>query len=125
MVDSEVRDRNDVGMGQHGQRNPLPLETAAPLGAGGCALVQHLDRDESAEVGLPTPVDNPRAALTEALQHLVSPVQLSPDERIGGLERISDHQRRLYYCRTTPGPDSFPTSVRTPMAEISVPLNWK
>jgi hypothetical protein len=45
-------------------------------------------------VGLSTPVDNPRAALAEALQHLVTSVQLPPDERIGGIERIS-HEPRL------------------------------
>ena len=100
VVDSEVRDRNDVGMGQRGQRDRLPLETAAPLRAGGRVLVEHLDRNKSAEVGLPTPVDNARAALAEALQHLVASVQLPPDERIGGIERISDHEPRLYIPKT-------------------------
>ena len=102
VVDSEVRDRDDVGMGQHGQRDRLPLETAAPLRAGGRVLVEHLDRDKSAEVGLPTPVDNPRAALAEALQHLVTAVQLPPDERIGGIERIYDHESRLYIVERRP-----------------------
>jgi hypothetical protein len=31
-----------------------------------------------------------------AKKHLVASVQLPPDERIGGIERISDHARRLY-----------------------------
>jgi hypothetical protein len=65
--------------------------------------VEHLDRDKSAEVGLPTPVDDPRAALAEALQHLVASVQLPPDERIGGIERISEHEPRLYIVERRPG----------------------
>ena len=64
--------------------------------------MEHLDRDKSAEVGLPTPVDSPRAALADALQHLVASVQLPPDERIGGIERISDHERRLYIVERRP-----------------------
>ena len=58
--------------------------------------MEHLDRDKAAEVSLPTSVDNPGAARAEALQHLVASVQLPPDERIGGIERICDHEPRLY-----------------------------
>ena len=59
--------------------------------------MEHLDRDESAEVGLAPPVDDARAALAEAPQHFVASVELPPDERIGcGVEQISDHEPRLY-----------------------------
>src|SRR6185369_10417278 len=59
-----------------------------------------------------TPVDNPHAALAEALQHLVASVQLPPDERIGGIERLSDHEPRLYIVVASPGPNCTGSSCQ-------------
>ena len=98
VVDSGIRHRNDVRVGQRRQRPRLPLETPAPLRDGGRILVQHLDRHLPAEVDLPRAVHDPHAAFAEAAQHLVTTVQLPPDERIGlwvGIEQIYDHSSRL------------------------------
>jgi hypothetical protein len=49
-------------------------------------------------VDLPRAVHDPDAAFAEASQHLVTPVQLPPDEGIGlwvGIEQIYDHGSRL------------------------------
>src|SRR6185369_6340570 len=84
-----VEDRDDVGMAERGEDAHLAAE---PLGLGGHAAVEDLDRDLAAELRVAREVDASAAAAAELADERV-PAELA-GRLLGELEARFEHLRR-------------------------------
>src|SRR5262249_40859784 len=102
-VDPRVRDGDDVRVRQRRESARLALESAAPLGRRGRALLQHLDRHQPIELHLPALIDHTDPAGAQPRQHVIASVQGPPDERIRygcRREQVYAHRLSLYIAES-------------------------
>ncbi|HXU00588.1 MAG TPA: hypothetical protein VN903_06325 [Polyangia bacterium] len=83
IVDPRIGHRDDVRVREGGQGLRFPREASPPIGVGRRVLLEDLDRDESTELCVLGPVDEPDPAGPQAFYDFIASIQRAPDIWIG------------------------------------------